>query len=476
MRRILLVAILSVSAAPAQISVKDYGAKGDGVTDDTKAIQSAVDACEPRSPWITPGEVRVPGGWYRISATLNWKRCAIVGVWPHQSEIFWDGPPGGTVIEHDMGLDNAGYTQLSGIGLRAGSARPAHFLRISGAGYIDKFTSLRDLEFHGSSSDAVVLDGRFIANLHFEDLRFDGIDGYGMRVNIMGPSNGNSFTLDRFTYDNAGTGAGGGKGLIAFDNQSDTVFALLARIANGRIETNLPLAGDRALISFLNAGGKRCSFMSLELNNVYYQNVTGTPGQFPFYHDKRCGGGTGTTPIMLHNVVFEGIDGLFTGLNYNWNSVHSTARTQRYANTFLGNGWIQEHGGENQFVGYDPADRAISVRGRQDTGPRFSIAANGGLCWNSAKAELCDAEISRTAAGLQVSVRGDRGSAAEFTETGLVVGSARFAGLGAAPLASRVIWCADCAVNDAPPHTCGPGGSGAWAFYNSAAATWRCPF
>jgi hypothetical protein len=116
------------------------------------------------------------------------------------------------------------------------------------------------------------------------------------------------------------------------------------------------------------------------------------------------------------------------------------------------------------------------VRGRQDTAPRFSIASNGGLCWNSAKAELCEAEISPTSTGLQVSVRGDSGNAAVFTETGLVVGSAIFAGLGAAPLASRVIWCADCAVNGTSPHTCSAGGSGAWAFYNSAAEAWRCPF
>ena len=48
------------------ISVLDYVAKGDGITDDTKAIQSAIDACP------VHGSVFIPwtGNSYLISSTL----------------------------------------------------------------------------------------------------------------------------------------------------------------------------------------------------------------------------------------------------------------------------------------------------------------------------------------------------------------------------------------------------------------------
>jgi hypothetical protein len=51
------------------VSVKDFGAVGDGVTDDTASIQAAIDA-------IPGGTVYVPAGTYKTSATLN---CTTIG-------------------------------------------------------------------------------------------------------------------------------------------------------------------------------------------------------------------------------------------------------------------------------------------------------------------------------------------------------------------------------------------------------------
>lgn len=53
----------------AVINVKDFGAVGDGVTDDTAAIQAAIDAAN-------GGTVYVPAGTYKTSATLN---CTVIG-------------------------------------------------------------------------------------------------------------------------------------------------------------------------------------------------------------------------------------------------------------------------------------------------------------------------------------------------------------------------------------------------------------
>lgn len=48
------------------ISVKDFGAVGDGVTDDTAAIQATIDVVAPSG-----GQVMLPSGNYKISAALN---------------------------------------------------------------------------------------------------------------------------------------------------------------------------------------------------------------------------------------------------------------------------------------------------------------------------------------------------------------------------------------------------------------------
>ncbi len=53
----------------APVNVRDYGAKGDGVTDDTTAIQAAIDAADGRP-------VHVPEGTYVITSTIDLENAA----------------------------------------------------------------------------------------------------------------------------------------------------------------------------------------------------------------------------------------------------------------------------------------------------------------------------------------------------------------------------------------------------------------
>lgn len=56
-----------------EYNVKAYGAVGDGVANDTAAIQAALDACKAAGG----GKVFVPTGTYKITATLTWDISAI---------------------------------------------------------------------------------------------------------------------------------------------------------------------------------------------------------------------------------------------------------------------------------------------------------------------------------------------------------------------------------------------------------------
>src|ERR1044072_1875866 len=50
------------------INVKDYGAKGDGTTDDSAAITAAINQSNAYSAAGTPAAIYVPGGQYLVSA------------------------------------------------------------------------------------------------------------------------------------------------------------------------------------------------------------------------------------------------------------------------------------------------------------------------------------------------------------------------------------------------------------------------
>jgi hypothetical protein len=101
---------------PSWKNVKtDYGAKGDGVTDDAPAIQAALNDLRnmPGNAWST---LYFPAGTYRINSTIStarrnhndWLGCQIIGEDPATTVIAWHGPDG----EWMWGLD-AWYCKVS---------------------------------------------------------------------------------------------------------------------------------------------------------------------------------------------------------------------------------------------------------------------------------------------------------------------------------------------------------------------------
>jgi len=77
-------------------SVKEFGAKGDGVADDSAAIQQAFDTLTNTSPTRV---VYFPAGRYRVTKTLvirNVRGASVVGH-GRDTVLFWDGEKGGTL-------------------------------------------------------------------------------------------------------------------------------------------------------------------------------------------------------------------------------------------------------------------------------------------------------------------------------------------------------------------------------------------
>src|SRR3984893_18302193 len=74
----------------------NYGAVGDGVTDDTAAIQKALNALGPNNPTLY-----FPAGTYRITQTLSLAGQGyvnVIGADPANTTITWSGTSGSTML------------------------------------------------------------------------------------------------------------------------------------------------------------------------------------------------------------------------------------------------------------------------------------------------------------------------------------------------------------------------------------------
>jgi polygalacturonase len=119
---IFMATTVAVSHAAAVCNVRDYGAKGDGATKDTAAIQKAIDACAAKGG----GTVTLPAGNY-LSAPIVLK-----------SNITFHLDKGATLLGSTDHADYPAITEFRAPGLQAlVSATNASNITINGAGTIN---------------------------------------------------------------------------------------------------------------------------------------------------------------------------------------------------------------------------------------------------------------------------------------------------------------------------------------------------
>ena len=114
------------------VSVKDFGATGNGTTDDTVAIQAAIDAvCPTVGSGFSAGAVYFPAGNYLISSTLNCTNSRTSNTKSRDGLMLFGAGEGSVII----GQTNTGYAMIETTGsqwltirdlhLSAGSTNPS---------------------------------------------------------------------------------------------------------------------------------------------------------------------------------------------------------------------------------------------------------------------------------------------------------------------------------------------------------------
>ena len=170
----------------ASVSVKDFGAVGDGVTDDTSAIQAAVDAAELLVLKRHYGGVSVvfPSGAYLITSTITIEESNIPsGGGRNGITLVGEGKSCSSIIAQDPNFDFVSFVGTSTRSYYGGGVKDLGFVAIGNAtsGALLKMYrtigSVVDNISHDGGFENLVLDGcadLFISNFLFNDISRTG--------------------------------------------------------------------------------------------------------------------------------------------------------------------------------------------------------------------------------------------------------------------------------------------------------------
>lgn len=192
---------------PGIFNVTAYGARGDGIADDTDAIQKAIDAAGSfsRGTAIKGGVVYLPAGAYRVSKTLRVTQAVkIFGL----GQATIDGAT--HIVPSSLGFDvfkiagvNWGVV-LEGFHIKAYdyTGTGGHFLRIEGCQHV----CVRDVHLINGWNGALVDSS---GDVSFYDLNISGADvpgdgRFGIKCTAVSKGNPNSTNVSNCTVSQWG--------------------------------------------------------------------------------------------------------------------------------------------------------------------------------------------------------------------------------------------------------------------------------
>lgn len=202
------------------ISVKDFGAMGDGITDDTAAIQAAIDS---RSTHVT---IYLPTGRYKTTGTIYLRRNGVrlVGDGPAATEIQYVNASGGIVFSGDINTFNS-TAQYEGCALE-------NFEVISSGSAATDASIVVDLSAFSYGNFDIEAQTRRAFGVIYYGQGNAGVAPYFNRIKSTGLFGGSDYTQKAFSFE-GGAFAGGSNGPNA------NIIGPITRMASLDIGINL---------------------------------------------------------------------------------------------------------------------------------------------------------------------------------------------------------------------------------------------
>ena len=300
----------------AAVSVKDYGAVGDAVADDTAAIRAAIDAALGKELTLRAGKIVVPKGIYRITDTqtiaqasavvegVGWSSSlATLGPGVRGSVLKWDGPPGRPMLRLDYcwgttvtglrfvgkssskpsaavslrnvngnpslsnfnSLANLWIGNLSGYDTDAEKSQFEHGVLLEGDDVHNDTNLFRNLVIYGCDVGVYIAHQQYVRN-HFATLRTFGC-GTGFKTNATISTSGDNWVMTNSSVSDLSLGFAARLSVEGFS--SEFAHRLLAdndssslTIRDGYWQVGPKMAGDGLVIN--GRGGLGRSFLRLE--------------------------------------------------------------------------------------------------------------------------------------------------------------------------------------------------------------------
>lgn len=294
-------------------NVLAFGAKGDAVTDDTSAIQLAIDSAAKISSGrggAAAGSVFFPSRrTYKITKTLTWRlgvrligSPAFGGVGTSPSQLRWEGPVGGTLLEILHSSQDTDYVQFTAaeyLGF-SGGGKAANLIVFRTAtkrdNRADFGTEFRYCTFDATIGDAIsLLSGA--ANFHIRNSRFDNIQGFAVYIDVN--ETPSFLTIDTITWDTGRERSKPSKGFlyVAGEDASNNTYSRV-RIANANMEVNVPLQEPKAIVYL----GLNPHISNFRQHTLSIDNFTVNPVSDDLALVKLSSPADSKVAILLHNV------------------------------------------------------------------------------------------------------------------------------------------------------------------------------
>ena len=360
------------------VDVRAFGATGDGVTDDTAAIQAAIDYAQTLVVGVSQAPmVYFPSGDYDINDTIIWKSANLGGIFPNTAvRIYWNGVANGTAIIKPSGYaGGASFALMTGFAFYPGDSVPGTWLNVTTLA--DNFFILEKDHFGTCTGDAIQFSSAWV-NLHLTDLRFDNVGGYAIRLKTVASQNMASFVLDRFTYD---SGTAHGKGFLMIDNSADATNIGDVRVSDGRIEINGAWDSNSPQAIFvIKYGSGQVRTVGLHASDITYTDAGGMVNDSLLYRESPDS--TGSENFIFQNVRVNNLGRVLRG---NWSSTFPTPSIPT-GGIFS---WMSSMGGyvflaaTQGYMSTATTSEIINSNVTGENASRFAIDASGKLKWGN---------------------------------------------------------------------------------------------